>query len=507
LIAGNAFADCSQLTAVHFSAASPLRAIDRWAFCATGLSEITIPANVTAIGDGAFGNCQKLARVEFPDNSAVERIGSEAFRRTALERFFAPPLLARLGRSAFAYCGSLTTAVLSPALTVVKQDTFSECKELASGRTPVAAGRVIVEPLAFPERFERAQFTHGPDVEVVWVEPGWRRRDPAPPSKPSGPVYEKAKPPGTPTYEYILDSAERVQVPGGPAVRSGSGRGFLARHKTSGELSWVKTFNEEHADVFFKQSDLFAQLVHPALLGMIGMALAEGETDAFLVTEYMKNGSLEDLIKDTDRYAALSGTVKAKIAVGIVLGMKYIHGFNLIHRDLKSANVLLDENYEPRIADYRTARMVDLLSMTTAGNLGTSHFFQAPELHGETYDQKVDVFAFGMMFWEIVMGRPVVSGFPGGTTRLPMVHLRKVGEGERPSTTELSPDAESICDVTWQQDPEERDTFAGVLDYLKNNAYAILPDVDGDEVAGYVARIENYEGHYPPVPLDGNDAQ
>jgi serine/threonine protein kinase len=145
--------------------------------------------------------------------------------------------------------------------------------------------------------------------------------------------------------------------------------------------------------------------------------------------------------------------------------------------------------------------------MTNAGTLGTSHFFQAPELHTETYDQKVDVFAFGMIFWEIMMGRPVASGFPGGATRSAIVHLIKIGQGERPSTDDLSAEAVSICDVTLEPLPEDRFTFAGLLDHFKANSYAMLPDVAGDEVAAYVARIENYEARYPPVPQEGNDAE
>jgi hypothetical protein len=156
-------------------------------------------------------------------------------------------------------------------------------------------------------------------------------------------VYETAKPPGTPAADYVIDATDRVRVPRGEASPVRLVRSYLARHKVTGALSWVKTFGKASSGPYLHEQELFASLVHPTLLGVIGLSFPTKTEDGTIVTECMPHRSLKELIKDTERYSALSPTTKAKIVVGIVLCLKYMHACNVAHHDLKPSNILLDE--------------------------------------------------------------------------------------------------------------------------------------------------------------------
>jgi hypothetical protein len=519
-IHGNAFTSCTKVTSVHFNQSSKLAKIGEWAFFGSGLTEIAIPSGVKEILPGTFSDCENLKSVTFlegtrpapspPRSSKPEppvaaapllyRIGAEAFRRSGLESFEGPPNLIRLDWGAFSYCPALRTVVLPAGVEAIQQDTFLSCDVLQVVRSQIPAGRSIrVDERAFPDRFDRANFRHTNGVNVIW---GDESVVSVKPDSAGAVRYEKAKPPGTNKNDYTLSQeqlAQRVEVAGTRRRTS-----YKARHKTTGEISWIKEFNSAEDAIFWREQEILSQLVHPVLLGLIGVVLPVDGV-GYLVTEYMPNGSLDALIKDRARYEAMSSTAKAKIAVGIAIGMRSMHAAGVLHRDLKPSNILLDENNEPRIGDWRTARIVGL-DVTMTGGVGTSHLYSAPEIAEQHYDEKVDVFSYAMIWWEIITGKSVMSGFPGGTDPGMIVHRNRVKSGVRPHL-DLGAMADGILESLWDTDPDNRFSFAEFLDYAESNHYELLDGADPDELRRYVARLQDFETKHPAPDLKAYDEE
>jgi serine/threonine protein kinase len=311
---------------------------------------------------------------------------------------------------------------------------------------------------------------------------------------------EKGKPPGTSIRDYTLDAdglAQREKVEG-TILRTLIGVSYQVRHTTTGEVSWVKEIGDAEQDAFWKQMEILTRLVHPVLPGLIGFVPPVTDT-GYLIMEYMPNGSLDALIKDKARYARLSPTDKAKIAVGIAIGMRYIHAAGVSHRDLKPSNILLDEMYEPRIGDLRISHLVSGgVSMT--GSVGMSYLYSAPEIDEGQYDERVDVFSYAMIWWEIATGTSAMTGFPGGKDPGIVAHLSRVKDGARPYQN-VGSIALHVIDLLWATDPNKRLSFAGFLDYAKRNNYELVDRANGEEIARYVTRLERFEAKNPAANL------
>ncbi|XAR62033.1 Non-specific serine/threonine protein kinase [Bertholletia excelsa] len=136
------------------------------------------------------------------------------------------------------------------------------------------------------------------------------------------------------------------------------------------------------------------------------------EDSSLLVYEYLPNGSLWDRLHSTCRKVAMDWETRWDIAVGAARGLEYLHdGCDrpVVHRDVKSSNILLDELMKPRIADFGLAKIVQANSSkdsssthVVAGTLG----YIAPE-YGYAYkvNEKSDVYSFGVVLMELVTGR------------------------------------------------------------------------------------------------------
>jgi serine/threonine-protein kinase len=137
----------------------------------------------------------------------------------------------------------------------------------------------------------------------------------------------------------------------------------------------------------------------------------------------MAGGSLKEVL--ASRPAWWTGTAKSIVVAGIASGMAFTHESGIIHRDLKPGNILLDENHRPRICDFGSSRE-QALGTTITGMVGTL-IYMAPELYGDDdYDEKVDVFLFVLILYEIIVGSPVFSPH----LSLPQLAL-KVAKGDR----------------------------------------------------------------------------
>ncbi|KAK1601814.1 hypothetical protein QYE76_048285 [Lolium multiflorum] len=165
---------------------------------------------------------------------------------------------------------------------------------------------------------------------------------------------------------------------------------------------------------FHTELDLLSRLNHAHLLDLLGYC--EDGSERLLVYEFMAHGSLYQHLhgKDSNLKKQLNWTRRVTIAVQAARGIEYLHGYAcppVIHRDIKSSNILIDEDHNARVADFGLSIMgpVDSgtpLSELPAGTLG----YLDPEYYRLHYlTTKSDVYSFGVVLLEILSGRKAID--------------------------------------------------------------------------------------------------
>ncbi|XP_021638236.2 G-type lectin S-receptor-like serine/threonine-protein kinase RKS1 isoform X2 [Hevea brasiliensis] len=204
-----------------------------------------------------------------------------------------------------------------------------------------------------------------------------------------------------------------------PTKRLGQG-GFGLVYKgqlSNGQEVAVKRLSknsEQGIEEFKNEVMLIAKLQHKNLVKLIGCCI-QGE-EPMLVYEYLPNKSLDSFLFDETKRAILDWRKRFDIIVGIARGILYIHQdsrLSIIHRDLKTSNILLDAEMNPKISDFGLARIFkgDQIQEKTNKIVGTFGYMSPEYVMFGKFSTKSDVFSFGVILLEIITGKKNSSYF------------------------------------------------------------------------------------------------
>ncbi|XP_023594618.1 interleukin-1 receptor-associated kinase 4 isoform X2 [Trichechus manatus latirostris] len=170
----------------------------------------------------------------------------------------------------------------------------------------------------------------------------------------------------------------------------------------------VDISTEELKQQFDQEIKVMAKCQHENLVELLGFS-SDGD-DLCLVYVYMPNGSLLDRLSCLDGTPPLSWHMRCKIAQGAANGISFLHENHHIHRDIKSANILLDEAFIAKISDFGLARASEKFAQTvmTSRIVGTTAYMAPEALRGEI-TPKSDIYSFGVVLLEIITGLPAVD--------------------------------------------------------------------------------------------------
>ena len=221
----------------------------------------------------------------------------------------------------------------------------------------------------------------------------------------------------------------------------------------------IKTLNGEKLIVYEREIRILADSSNKFILGFVGFTTTYPFT---IISVFASKGSLYDALHHMPNAPILSGTQKTLIALGIAIGMWRLHKIRVIHRDLKSLNILLDDECIPKICDFGLSRYVKTPETILTVDIGTPHWM-APELfEGHDYTNKVDVYAYGMLLWEILVG---AYPFKGKTAVQIAYSVCK--KKDRPKIPNRTPEGlKFLIQQCWAQNPEDRPTFHQIYKYF-----------------------------------------
>ena len=213
-------------------------------------------------------------------------------------------------------------------------------------------------------------------------------------------------------------------------------------------------------------------LYHPYLVLLMG-AIVE-PFNLSIVTEYCKGGNLFDLLYKRPNIN-LSWELKKKILLEIAIGMNYLHTNNppVLHRDLKSLNILLTDKIEKssdttdiKISDFGLSRLYQKSCILT-GHLGTCYWMAPEIIVNKRYSTKVDVYSYGIIIWEVCTRKTPYSCMSQQQVQF-YVSVKKGRPNLKIIPNNTPPKIVQLMQMCWEHDPEKRPNFDYIVDFLRN---------------------------------------
>ncbi|GAB2300683.1 copper transport protein ctr1 [Dionaea muscipula] len=293
------------------------------------------------------------------------------------------------------------------------------------------------------------------------------------------------------TCREIDPDMEDLDIPWSDLVlkeRIGAGSfGTVHRAEWHGSEVAVKILMEQDFHVqklkeFLREIAIMKRLRHPNIVLFMGAVTQPPNLS--IVTEYLSRGSLFRLLHRPGVRELLDEKRRLNMAYDVVKGMNYLHRRKppVVHRDLKSPNLLVDKKYTVKVCDFGLSRLLPNTFLSSKSAAGTPEWMAPEVLKDEPSNEKSDIYSFGVILWELAtLQQPwrnlnpaqVVAavGFKGRRLEIPR---------------DVNPQVAAIIEACWANEPWKRPSFASIMESLKQlikpPAPAPQPTTRGSEV-------------------------
>ncbi|KAK8836215.1 hypothetical protein M9Y10_039847 [Tritrichomonas musculus] len=262
------------------------------------------------------------------------------------------------------------------------------------------------------------------------------------------------------------------------------------------DITKISTKNMIHLS---REINILTKLKHPSFLKFIGYSPIDfdKQLNPTIVTEMPPNKSLEQLLnakRNDENISEFDDTKKLIIIYGIASGMSFLHLYNVIHRNLSPESIFLDEHLFPKIGNFALLRQIhsveSMTFQTTIGIKGNPSYLSPEILEKNEYSKCSDVYAFGMIVYEIMTLEIPNNSFKS-TNNSNSLFNEIIINSSRPKIDSNIPEKyRQLIEKCWSQDPNERPTFEGISSSLKSDPGFLANNVDKDAFLQYVRYIE-----------------
>lgn len=222
-------------------------------------------------------------------------------------------------------------------------------------------------------------------------------------------------------------------------------------------------------------------LSHLNILKTFGLHMSDNEEPPSILLELCDTNLEEKVTKNT-----LSSVDIAFTIYQIAEGMKYVHFLKIIHRDLKPSNILVASDGTVKIADFGLSKIMTIEEQSMTGGVGTQKFM-APEVIDELeYDEKVDVYSFGVLAFFILSGG-----------QLPEIKMSEKMKGKKaPIPSSFTKFSQELVSECWNFNSADRPSFSDIVEKMVQNDFKLV-DLDSSETELVKNKVEQHKSKIP----------
>ncbi|CAI2730202.1 unnamed protein product [Schistosoma spindalis] len=272
------------------------------------------------------------------------------------------------------------------------------------------------------------------------------------------------------TDEEFYSELDSVITPGNPrdvySIESELGTGAsgtvrLGRNKRTGQIVAVKVMKldkQPNRDLIVSEIAVMKRIQHENIVNYLASYLLRNENQLWVVMEYLDGGALTDVVTET----VMAPDVIAAVVRECVKALVFLHDQNIIHRDIKSDNVLLGKQGQVKVTDFGFCAQLGNRQSKRQTMVGTP-YWMAPEVVSKTanYGPKIDIWSLGIMIIEMLDGEPPYMNEPP----LKAIYLIQTMGKPRPKTKNLHPMLQDFLDRCLVVDPVRRASAKELLNH------------------------------------------